>query len=39
MGENGRGMGRLDRFHEAQADPHAGFAAALREMRLRDDCA
>ena len=25
-------MGRLDRFHEAQADPHAGFAAALREL-------
>src|SRR5678816_4449444 len=25
-------MGRLDRFHEAQADPHAGFAAALREI-------
>ncbi len=25
-------MGRLDRFHRAQADPHAGFAAALREL-------
>ena len=25
-------MGRLDRFHAAQADPHAGFATALREL-------
>ena len=25
-------MGRLDRFHEAQSDPNAGFAAALREL-------
>ena len=25
-------MGRLDRFHAAQADPHAGFAGALREL-------
>jgi uncharacterized protein (DUF1810 family) len=26
-------MGRLDRFHEAQADLHAGFATALRELQ------
>src|SRR5574338_206989 len=29
-------MGRLDRFYAAQADPHAGFATALREPVLGD---
>ena len=28
-----RAMARLDRFRDAQADPHAGFTSALREIQ------